>query len=81
MPLAGVAGALAAGRSRYAVAGSATRPVLRSIRMASFQAEPSALTLKWKSSSPAVPISARPEKPVWNSRLAVSPAAFLLILC
>ena len=31
----------------------------------SFQALPSGLTLKWKSSSPVVPISARPEKPVW----------------
>jgi hypothetical protein len=33
-----------------------------------------------KSSLPLVPISARPPKPVWNSRLAVSLAAALLTL-
>lgn len=38
---------------------------------------PSALVLIWNSSLPVVPISARPEKPVWNKRLAVSPAAAL----
>lgn len=47
------------------VKGSATMPLVRSMTIASFQVEPSALTLKWKSSSPASPSSARPEKPVW----------------
>ena len=47
-----------------AVNGIVTAPVLRLICSASFHVAPSGLTLKWKSSSPVVPISARPEKPV-----------------
>jgi hypothetical protein len=55
-------------------------PLAASRRSAVCQVPPSALTLIAKSSLPLVPISARPPKPVWNSRLAVSLAAALLIL-
>ena len=60
--------------------GKLTPPVVLSATSASFHDEPSALTLMWKLSSPVSPASARPENPVWNSWLAVSPAAFLLSL-
>jgi len=40
---------------------------------AEVQTEPSGLTLTAKSSEPVRPISARPDQPVWNNRLAVSP--------
>ena len=56
------------------------RPVARSNTTPSKNVVPSALTLIVKSSAPVVPISARPENPVWNNRLAVSVAAALLIL-
>lgn len=55
---------------------SVVRPMLSS----SVQVLPSALTLTCRSSSPVSPISARPEKSVWNRADAVSPAASLTIL-
>ncbi|EAR50139.1 hypothetical protein OG2516_19015 [Oceanicola granulosus HTCC2516] len=58
--------------SRAPEAGSKARAVV--------QALPSAETLSESASVPARPISARPDQPDWNSRLAVSPAAALLIV-
>lgn len=49
---------------------SSTRPLLRSILIASKNAEPSGLTLKLKSSLPSKPISARAEKPVLKAKAA-----------
>ncbi len=62
--------------------GSDTAPA-GAIRSPSAKVVPSALTLTEKSSFPASPISARPEKSVWNSRLAVSAgvALFTFIWC
>ncbi len=57
--------------------GRITSPVAASASSAVKKVDPSALTLTLKSSDPAVPISARPPKPVWNNRLAVSPATAL----
>ncbi len=51
-----------------------TKPSLAEILMPVEKLVPSALTLKTKSSLPAMPISARPEKADWNTRLAVSVA-------
>ena len=51
--------------------GRRTRPVAASATSASAQAAPVADTLTVRSSLPASPISARPENPSWNSRLAV----------
>lgn len=57
-----------------------TGPLAASTLSAVVQLLPSVLVLMAKSSEPAVPSSTRPDQPVWNSRLAVSPAADLLIL-
>ncbi len=60
-------------------AGSSTAPLAARARRAVWKLLPFGLVLRTKSLSPAVPISARPDQPVWNRRLAVSPAAALLI--
>ena len=59
-------------------AGKPATPLAASTTMASCQTLPSALTFRLKSSLPAMPISARPDQLVWNSRLAVSDALALL---
>src|SRR6185437_7917278 len=68
---------VAACKSEVGSPASVTRPLVLSIVRDSVQALPSGETLKWKSSSPARPISARPEKPSWNSSDAVSVEASL----
>ena len=55
-------------------------PVTGSRLSALIQLAPSALSLSCQLSSPASPISARPDQLVWNSRLAVSPDVALLSL-
>ena len=57
-----------------------TRAVVAFTRKASLKVVPLALTLIVRSSLPTVPISARPDDPVWNNRLAVSVAAALFTL-
>ncbi|NIY95197.1 hypothetical protein HC022_02705 [Salipiger sp. HF18] len=55
-------------------------PLAASSRSASVQAVPSGLTFSDRSSSPASPISARPDQPLCSTTLAVSAGAALLIL-
>ena len=76
VPSAGLTGSLAC-PPRCTGFGKVTSPVPASASSATDQPVPSALTLTAKSSDPAVPISARPENPVWNNRLAVSPPVAL----
>ncbi len=64
-------------RCTAACGGSASRPRLRSMRIASTQAEPSRLSFKPKSSVPSNPIRGRAEKPVLTSDPASSAAAAL----
>ena len=76
VPFTGATGSTAC-PPRCSGCGSVTSPVAASASSAVAKLDPLALTFTEKSSDPAVPISARPEKPVWNRRLAVSPAAAL----
>ncbi len=76
IPLVGLTGSVVCPPRRKA-AGKVTCPVAPAIDRPVKKALPSGLTLTEKSSFPAVPISARPENPVWNSRLVVSVAVAL----